>query len=131
MTWQEAQDYCSTTYNDLVEIYEPGKVEASLVEAAQSVNYRGDAWIGLKTENLDWTWVDGEPLQIDNWERADDGGEASCALMIRSGVWRGEKCWQRNNLLCEGGEQMLTAWVQVGGSATASWDAGLNFFFFF
>lgn len=103
-TWQEAQQYCSATYEKLVEFPLPGmNVEAALVKTARAVNYYGDAWIGLKTENLDWTWVDGETLQVDNWEQADDGGEALCALMVKSGVWRGAECSLKKGVLCEGG----------------------------
>lgn len=91
-------------HGNLVEFYEPGAEEATLVEAARSRNYHGYVWIGLKSKKLDWTWVDGEPLQIDNWEEEDNGGDAPCALMSESGGWRGAECWLKHNVLCEGGE---------------------------
>lgn len=103
-TWQDAQDYCSTKYDNLVEFYERGKVESALVETAVSVDYHGEAWIGLRTEILDWTWVDGEPLLIDNWEQSSESGEGHCALMIKSGVWRAAQCSLKDYLMCEGSE---------------------------
>lgn len=103
-TWQDAQDYCSTKNGNLVEFYEPTKVEAEMVKTAVSLDYHGEAWIGLKEEILDWTWVDGEPLLIDNWEQINNGADGHCALMISSGAWRVAQCSLKDSVICEGGE---------------------------
>lgn len=115
MTWQEAQDYCATTtptqFDQLVELYGQGQVETALVEAAASVGYRGDAWIGLKKELRDWTWVDGEPLRFDNWDQLSDYGEGPCALMMQTGTWTAAPCSLSDNVICEAGASAATVRV--------------------
>lgn len=118
-TWQDAQDYCKTKYDNLVEFHESGKVEAALVEAANSVDYHGEAWIGLKEEILDWTWVDGRPLLLDNWNQSDRG-EGYCTLMLKSGAWRAAQCSLKNSVICERSESTVTVCAGVSGSTTAA-----------
>lgn len=103
-TWQDAQDYCSTQYDNLVEFYEQGMVETALVDKAVSMDYRGEAWIGLKTKILDWTWVNGEPVQIDKWDENGGSGDGHCALMTDSGFWRAAHCSLNENVMCEESE---------------------------
>lgn len=115
MTWQEARDYCapsaSTQFDQLVELYGQEQVETAMVEAAASVGYQGGAWIGLKKELQEWTWVDGEPLSFDNWDQRSDYGEGTCALMIQTGTWTAAPCSLSENVICEGGASEATVRV--------------------
>lgn len=115
MTWQEARDYCapsaSTQFDQLVELYGQEKVETAMMKAAASVGYRGDAWIGLKKELQEWTWVDGEPLDFDNWDQHSDDGEGACAQMIQAGTWRAAQCSLSVNVICETGASAATVRV--------------------
>lgn len=101
-TWQDAQDYCSAKFDNLVEFNEPGQVEAALVDAAVSLGFHGEAWIGLKKGILDWTWVNGEPLLMDNWKKKSDSSGENCALMYKSGTWKAAECSVNSNVICEG-----------------------------
>lgn len=117
MTWQEARDYCApsagTQFDQLVEIYSQEQVETAMVEAAASVGYQGDAWIGLKKELQEWTWVDGEPLDLDNWDQRSHYDEGACALMIQTGTWTAAPCSLSENVICERGASAAT--VRVTG----------------
>lgn len=115
MTWQEARDYCApsatTEFDQLVELYGQEQVETAMVEAAASVGYRGDAWIGLKKERQEWTWVDGEPLGFDNWDQHSDDGDGTCALMIQAGTWTAAPCSRSEDVICETGASAATVRV--------------------
>lgn len=86
----------------MVEFYKAGKVEAALVDTANSVDYYDEAWIGLK-KVLNWTWVDGEPLLLENWGQGGSA-EGDCALMMQSGTWRAANCSQMKPVMCQTGE---------------------------
>lgn len=105
MTWLEAQDYCATSttqFDQLAELYDE-KVEAALVEAAATVGYQGEAWVGLKKEFQEWTWVDGEPLSYENWDQLSNYSEGTCALMKQTGTWTAAQCSLKDNVICETG----------------------------
>lgn len=116
-TWQEAKDYCTrpatTHYEQLVELYGQEQVEEVMVKVADSVGYQGPAWIGLKSETQEWTWVDGEPLGLDNWNQLSEYGEGSCALMVQAGTWTAAPCSLRKNMICEAGASAAT--IRVTG----------------
>lgn len=97
MSWRKARDYCLTQHTGLAEIHNPDNSTALM--NTPNWGYRGDAWIGLRPEPLDWTWVDGEPLTQTLWEQYSS--DELCAYMAASGRWRSADCSLKKYGACD------------------------------
>lgn len=96
MSWSKARSYCVAKHFDLAEIYNPD-INTALMNTA-NWGYQGDAWIGLKPDILDWTWVDGKLLTYDRWEqyRTDE----LCVYMTERGTWKSANCSLKKYGVC-------------------------------
>lgn len=96
MSWTKARDYCVTQHTDLAEIDNPDNNTALL--NTPNWEYPGDAWIGLRPDVLDWTWVNGELPTYDRWEQYST--DELCVYMTDTGSWKSADCSLKKYGVC-------------------------------
>lgn len=104
-SFDESRSFCEDAGMDLA-ILRGGAHADAVLELTQAMQ-RGPAWIGL-TDREDegrWLWVDGSPLDFDNWDRGqpDDWGRRGedCAQVVPwTGGWNDVGCDTRTVFVC-------------------------------
>ncbi|KAG2469437.1 PGCA protein, partial [Polypterus senegalus] len=90
LSWDNAQKYCRANYTDLVTIEDQTLNDQLLNKTA-----RRYSWIGLRHENDNWRWSNGEPLAYTNWKR-----EFFCAVLQSDGSWNDLVCGEEHPFMC-------------------------------
>ncbi|XP_041925999.1 C-type lectin lectoxin-Lio2-like isoform X4 [Alosa sapidissima] len=103
-SWTEAQQYCREEFTDLATIddmTEMEKVKSMIQEAGA-----GDAWIGLKTGEWQWSLADRDfyrenEAEFRNWYPGQPGGGGGeeCVGMI-AGTWHDYWCSSSSPFIC-------------------------------
>lgn len=101
MTWNDAQKYCNTYQTEMAPIY--GIDNINTMMDISNGGYTGKAWIGLYRIPLNWTWVNGQPVDYQMWGD-DDDGERLCAYITGEGTWKRDKCIAQKAALCTSGK---------------------------
>uniref|UniRef100_W5M644 C-type lectin domain-containing protein n=1 Tax=Lepisosteus oculatus TaxID=7918 RepID=W5M644_LEPOC len=91
MTWNEAWQYCRTTYTDLADVNNAGMQEILLDLAGNNT----EAWIGLYRDQQNWQWSSGEEVTSYNWKST-----YFCAQVNDEGTWEDTLCMNLNYFMC-------------------------------
>lgn len=121
MSWEEARNWCRTTYTDMVAIQNQDEIEHLNSWLPWK---RGYYWIGIRKINDIWTWVGTNKAlteEATNWAvnepnnaeiKGGRGGQEDCVEMYvkrdkEPGKWNDERCWKKKTALCYTGELLL------------------------
>ncbi|XP_048092549.1 C-type mannose receptor 2-like isoform X1 [Alosa alosa] len=115
--WTEAQQYCREEFTDLATIddmTEMEKVKSMIQEAGA-----GDAWIGLKTGEWQWSLADRDfyrenEAEFRNWYPGQPGGGGGeeCVGMM-AGTWHDYWCSSSSPFICYDGGNSTHPYVLV------------------
>ncbi|XP_039623895.1 macrophage mannose receptor 1-like [Polypterus senegalus] len=89
-SWDDAQKYCRANFTDLVTV-ENQAMNDHLLTRKRAQN----TWIGLRHENDNWHWSNGEPVAYTNWKR-----EFFCAVLQSDGSWNDSVCGEEYPFMC-------------------------------
>ncbi|XP_062372526.1 macrophage mannose receptor 1-like [Sardina pilchardus] len=102
--WTEAQQYCREKFTDLATIHNMTENETvkNLIHAAGA----GDAWIGLKRVEWQWSLADRDfyredEAQFTNWDEGQPNrGDEECVALKEKGKWHDFKCTKSFHFIC-------------------------------
>lgn len=100
-TWQDAQSYCRSNYNDLATIRSQWEQKQLIKLVGTGVS----VWIGLFQDT--WEWSDQWGLSFRNWALAQPSSTSdNCAALMKndSGKWTVQNCNGTLPFVCYGGE---------------------------
>ena len=96
-TFDEARQVCKDVNGlaELVSIHDAVE-DGKLADTEQQLSY-----IGLKNEGSSaWRWLDGTPLDYQNWDEGQPG-EEQCATLKKNGLWQTQGCGAKSKFHCK------------------------------
>eukprot|EP01083_Nonionella_stella_P069226 184411_1 len=104
LSWQQANDYCLTTYGSNLASIHSSAQSAEISNVAQGI---AEVWIGLHQQKpeLLWTWVDHTPANFMDWANdrplVVEPNAEDCAVVIQPGSYfKDVQCVTQRPFVC-------------------------------
>ena len=91
MSWNDAQDYCSSLGGHLV-IINNEEEQLFLNGLMQTYGDKNLYWIGLSGEDQQYSWVDGTPISYENWAAGEPNNSTETSVHMY--------CFAQGDFLC-------------------------------